>query len=100
MGSRVSFVGRNDHPFRTPGVSVWSAEPGQRGWVIVEDDVWIGSGAIILSGVTIGKGAIIAAGSVVTKDVPSCEIWGGNPARKIRDRFETEEQKQYHLSHL
>ena len=58
------------------------------------------AGSIILSGVTIGTGAIIAAGSVVTKDVPSCEIWGGNPARKIRDRFETEEQKQYHLSHL
>ena len=98
MGSRVSFVGRNDHPFRTPGVSVWSSDAGQRGLVTVGDDVWIGSGSIILSGVTIGTGAIIAAGSVVTKDVPSCEIWGGNPARKIRDRFETEEQKQYHLS--
>lgn len=100
MGSRVSFVGRNDHPFRTTGVSVWGAERGVNGPVTVGDDVWIGTGAIILSGVTIGTGAIIAAGAVVTKDVPSCEVWGGNPARKISDRFASEEQKQYHLSQL
>jgi putative acetyltransferase len=36
---------------------------------------------------------------VVTKDIPSCEIWGGVPARKIRDRFETEEEKKYHICH-
>lgn len=100
MGSRVSFVGRNDHPFRTPGVSVWGAERGRNEPVTIGDDVWIGTGAIILSGVDIGTGAIIAAGAVVTKDVPSCEVWGGNPARKISDRFENEEQKEYHLSRL
>ena len=52
-----------------------------------------------MSGVTIGRGSIVAAGSVVTKDIPSCEIWGGVPARKIRDRFETEEEKKYHICH-
>ena len=56
----------------------------------IENDVWIGLGAIVLSGVTIHNGAVIGAGSVVTHDVPSYEIWAGNPARKIRDRFDKE----------
>ena len=72
---------------------------GDNGITIIEDDVWIGTAAIIMSGVTIGRGSIVAAGSVVTKDIPSCEIWGGVPARKIRDRFETEEEKKYHICH-
>ena len=50
-----------------------------KGAVIIEDEVWIGYGALILSGVTIGKGSIIAAGSVVTRDVPPYAIVGGNP---------------------
>lgn len=45
---------------------------------------FIGGHTIILKGVTIGEGAVIAAGSVVTKDVPANEIWGGNPARFIK----------------
>ena len=52
--------------------------------VNIEDDVFIGASTTILKGVTIGKGAIIAACSVVTKDVPSLEVWGGNPAKFIR----------------
>lgn len=49
----------------------------------IGDDVWIGTGSIILKGVSIGNGAIIAAGSVVTKNVPSYAIMGGNPAKVI-----------------
>lgn len=52
--------------------------------VRIGDDVFIGVNAMILKGVTIGDRAIIAAGSVVTKDVPADEIWGGNPARCLR----------------
>jgi acetyltransferase-like isoleucine patch superfamily enzyme len=52
--------------------------------IIIADDVWIGTGAIILGGVNIGSQAIIAAGSVVTSDVPSNAVVGGNPARVIR----------------
>ena len=54
---------------------------------IIGADVWIGVNAIIKSGVEIGTGAVIGAGSVVTKDVPAYEVWAGNPAHKIRDRF-------------
>lgn len=52
--------------------------------VLIGDDVWIGTGSIIMPGVRIGDGSVIAAGSVVTKDVPSMCIVGGNPARVIR----------------
>lgn len=57
---------------------------------MVDDDVWIGHGAMVLSGVHIGQGAVIAAGSVVTKDVPSYAIVGGNPATLIKYRCEEE----------
>jgi len=53
----------------------------------IKDDVWIGSGCVILGGVTIGKGVVIAAGAVVTKSIPDYEIWGGTPAKKIKSRI-------------
>jgi acetyltransferase-like isoleucine patch superfamily enzyme len=49
-------------------------------------DVIIGVNSVILKGVRIGDGAVVAAGSAVTKSIPANEVWGGNPARKIRDR--------------
>jgi acetyltransferase-like isoleucine patch superfamily enzyme len=63
---------------------------------VIESDVWVGAGVIIIAGVTIGRGAIIGAGAVVTKDVSPFEIWGGVPARKLRDRFVNPEDKQTH----
>ena len=54
---------------------------------IIQNDVWIGIGAIIKAGVTIHNGAVVGAGSVVTHDVPAYEIWAGNPAKQIRRRF-------------
>lgn len=54
--------------------------------VCIGTDVWIGGGSMILPGVTIGEGAVVAGGAVVTKDIPSFEIWGGVPAKKIRSR--------------
>lgn len=55
--------------------------------VLIEDDVWIGTHAVILPGVKIGKGAIIGAGAVVTKDVEPYSLVAGVPARHIRYRF-------------
>lgn len=55
---------------------------------LIENDVWIGIGVIVKAGVTIHNGAVVGAGSVVTHDVPAYEIWAGNPAKKIRDRFD------------
>ena len=55
------------------------------GFVTVHKGARIGMGACIRNRVTIGKGAMVALGAVVTKDVPPFEIWGGVPARKLRD---------------
>lgn len=57
--------------------------------LVIEDDVWIGHNALIMPGCKfIGRGAIVGAGAVVTKDVPAYAIMAGNPARKIKNRFE------------
>ena len=55
---------------------------------IIQDDVFIGSGSYIKSGITIEKGAIIGMGSIVTKNVGPYEVWAGNPARFIKKRFD------------
>lgn len=54
--------------------------------IIIEDNVWIATGAMLLSGVTIGEGAVVAAGAVVTKNVEPWTVVGGNPARFIKKR--------------
>jgi acetyltransferase-like isoleucine patch superfamily enzyme len=59
--------------------------------IIVESDVWIGTGCIILKGVKIGRSSIIAAGSVVVKDVEPYSIVGGVPGRKIKSKWSPEE---------
>jgi acetyltransferase-like isoleucine patch superfamily enzyme len=53
--------------------------------VVIEDDVWIGMGALILKGVRVGRGSVIAAGAVVTRDVPANSIAAGNPAAIVRE---------------
>lgn len=95
LGPRVMIVG-DDHVFDIAGTPIiFSGRPLKRD-TLIDRDAWIGAGSIVMAGVTIGRGAIIAAGSVVTKDVPPYEIHGGVPARKIKDRFENEEQRALH----
>lgn len=54
--------------------------------IVVEDDVWIGAGCVILPGRRIGRGSIVGAGSVVVTDVPSWTVVAGNPARIVKER--------------
>lgn len=56
--------------------------------VIVGNDVWIGINTVIMDGVKIGDGAVIAANAVVTKDIPPYQVWGGVPAKFIKQRFD------------
>lgn len=53
------------------------------GLTTIEDDVFVGAGAVVLPGVTIKKGSIVGAGSVVTNDVPENVVVAGNPAKVI-----------------
>lgn len=105
IANRVGLVGRNDHDFRTIGVpvrfgrwigSVQSPSPHRGESVQIEDDVWIGFGATVLSGVVIGRGAIVAAGSVVTRNIERYSIVAGNPARPVGRRFESDEDVSRH----
>lgn len=78
-----------------------ACETFSKGDIIIGDDVWIGYGAIILSGVTIGQGAVIGAGSVVRKDVPPYAIFSGDKVKKFR--FENDiiyKLKQFDYSSL
>lgn len=54
--------------------------------VRIDEHAWIGASATVLAGTTIGRESVVAAGAVVTGDVPSGEIWGGVPARKLSDQ--------------
>lgn len=102
IGSNVGLVGKYDHDYSQVGKSIkdspWIGDEdyrfkGQGLKIRIEDDTWIGFGAVVLSGVTVGRGAIVAAGSVVTKDVPPYAIVGGNPARVLSYRFEDSQIK-------
>lgn len=61
-------------------------QPHKKEPIIIEDDVWIGAGAIILKGVKIGTGAVIGAGSLVTKNIPPYAIALGSPAKVVKYR--------------
>ena len=66
------------------------AETRNQGWevakpIVIEDNVWIGGGAILLPGVRIGRNAVVGAGAVVSRSVPANTVAAGNPARVIRE---------------
>jgi maltose O-acetyltransferase len=79
-----------------PNVQIYTAahdlraEARIQGWevarpVLIEDNVWIGGGAILLPGVNIGRNAVVGAGAVVTRSVPANTVVAGNPARVLRE---------------
>lgn len=87
-----------------PGVIIWGTDhgvelgelirkqPHRSEPIVIGDDVWIASKAVILKGVTIGSGAVVGGGAVVTRDVPERAIVVGNPARVLRFRGENEDR--------
>ena len=67
---------------------------------VIGNDVWVGYGAIIMSGVHIADGTIIAAGALVIHDTQPYSIYGGVPAKYIKKRFEKEEDELRHKQML
>lgn len=97
IASEVSFLLNSEHPINNIStypfkVKIMGAdcESLSKGDIIVDDDVWIGHRAIIMSGVHIGQGAVIGAGAVVTRDVPPYAVVAGVPAKIIKMRFNEE----------
>lgn len=104
FGNNVALVGKYDHHYEQVGVPIRLAPQirdysyswkGLSSKIIIEDDVWVGYGSIIMSGIKIGCGSIVAAGSVVTKDVVPYAIVGGNPAKFIKYRFDVTDIKKH-----
>ncbi len=105
-GNRVALIGRYDHYYQQIGTPVRLSSQirdkdykwlGLNSLTIIEDDVYIGYGSTIMSGVTIKTGSIIAAGSLVTKDVEPYSIYGGVPSKKMKGRFDTVEDLNEHI---
>lgn len=98
IAPHVVFILSADHylnhfstfPFKVKMLGIEKVESISKGNITIDDDVWIGYGATILSGVHIGQGAVVAAGSVVVNDVPPYAIVGGVPAKVIKYRFSPE----------
>jgi len=80
------------HPIDAEARRTRPVTPDQVKPVVIGDDAWIGSHAIILPGVTVGRGAVGAAGSVVTKDVAPRTMVAGNPARLVRTLSDDEQR--------
>lgn len=78
------------YPFKAKIINPGSLEAISKGNITIDNDVWIGFRATIMSGVHIGQGAVVATGAVVTKDVPPYAIVGGVPAKVIKYRFSPE----------
>lgn len=100
IANMVGLVGRYDHDYSVVGMPVrqspWIGDldydgPGKGLKIVVEDDVWVGYGAILLSGIKVERGAIIAAGSVVTRDVPPYAIVAGTPAKVLSYRYSSQQ---------
>jgi acetyltransferase-like isoleucine patch superfamily enzyme len=96
IANRVAIVGRHDHDFSAVGFPVrFSPWVGSQRFpsgyadqeAVIEDDVWLGYGTVVLTGVTVARGSVVAAGSVVTCDIPPYSIAAGVPAKVIGQRF-------------
>jgi acetyltransferase-like isoleucine patch superfamily enzyme len=83
IGANCTLTDTDFHPL-DPAERRRSPLAGRTAPIVVEDDVFIGMGCMVLKGVTLGAGSVIGAGSVVTRSIPAGVIAAGNPARVIR----------------
>ncbi|MFC2148540.1 CatB-related O-acetyltransferase [Bacteroidota bacterium] len=90
LAPNVSILG-GDHIFTNPNKPIIFAGRPDMPKTIIGEDVWVGANVLIMAGVYIANGAIVAAGSVVTKNIEEYAIYGGNPAKLIRMRFNEKE---------
>lgn len=88
LGGEHNLTSATTYPLKTLFKTTDSIVSATKGDVIIGNDVWIGYGATILSGVNIGDGAVIGARAVVAKSVEPYSIVVGNPAKEIRKRFD------------
>lgn len=79
--SQAAYLCTGNHDWSAPNMKLF------RRSIVLEDGSWVGARATVCPGVTLQAGAIAAAGSVVMKDIPSCQIWAGNPAVFTRNRI-------------
>ncbi len=100
IAPHVALLSRYPHQTDLVGTSIFQGPAADRGDIVIEDDVWIGFGAIILSGVCIGRGSIIAAGSVVLKDVPRYSVFIPQQSHSLKPRFTPEEIARHEASLL
>jgi acetyltransferase-like isoleucine patch superfamily enzyme len=98
LAQNVGLIARDAHSAYLVGTTMFDSPRGDKFQIVIEDDVWIGYGAIILSGVTVGRGSIIAAGAIVTKDVPPYSIVAPQPAQVLRPRFNPEQIAEHEKS--
>ena len=97
IAGHVGLISRNAHRYDVVGTSMFQSPRGDKEEIVIEDDVWIGFGAIIMSGVRIGRGSIVAAGAVVLKDIPPYSIFVSPPGRLLRSRFSPEQIEQHEI---
>lgn len=90
LGGEHNLKKLSTYPFKRIFLNNNEVETYSKGRIILEDDVWIGTDVIILSGVKLARGTVVAAGSVVVKSSEPFSIIGGNPAKLIRKRFSDE----------
>lgn len=81
-----NYIGGGNYKFERTDIPIAQQGFDLRGGVKIGDNSWVGAGTTILDGAKIGRDSIIAAGSVVIEDVPEYTIYGGTPAKLIRNR--------------
>lgn len=91
LGGNHLYKNISQYPLRRLIDGIINEEHYSNGDILVENEVWIGTNATILSGVTIGNGSVIGAEAVIAKNVEPYSIVVGNPARTIKKRFSDEE---------